>query len=240
MELPSSPEFIISCEHAGNDIPEDYEFLFDGADQILNSHRGWDLGALELAERLSKETESALFSYPYTRLFIEPNRSMAHPKLFSEFTRNLPKSEKLDIIKTYYQPYRNEVIEAIKKNASENITTIHIGVHTFTPVFEENERNFEIGLLYDPQRKSEKHFCRFWKSLLKQTFREVRIRMNQPYKGASDGFTTYLRKIFDEEVYLGIELEVNQKLYWEDAKWNLFCLKMSESFGQLQKKSCET
>lgn len=235
MELPSSPELIISCEHAGNKIPEQYQSLFDGVDEILHSHRGWDPGSLELAQTLAEKTNSELFAHPFTRLFIELNRSIGHPKLFSEFTRSLNKSERESIIETYYLPHRNTVIEAIKQNALQNRPTIHISVHTFTPVFDGKERDFEIGLLYDPKRVPEKNVCQTWKSLLKETLPNFRIRMNQPYKGISDGFTTFLRKRFDEKLYMGIELEMNQKLFYEDdKKWINICSKTGESLSLLR------
>lgn len=234
MELPSSPEFIISCEHAGNHVPEDYQSLFDGADEILRSHRGWDPGSLELAQTLAEKTSSELFAYPFTRLFIELNRSIGHPKLFSEFSRPLKKSEKQAIIEKYYLPHRNNVAEAIKQNASKNQPTIHISVHTFSPVLEKKERNFEIGLLNDPKRNLERNICLIWNSLLKEEFPDFCIRMNQPYKGTSDGFTTFLRKMFDEILYLGIELEVNQKLFFEgEKKWISTCSKIGESLSRL-------
>lgn len=237
MEHLSSPKFIVSCEHAGNKIPESYKSLFKGAGSILNSHRGWDPGALELAQILNENTESKLFSYPYTRLFIEPNRSIGHPKLFSEFTRSLKKNEKQNIIKTYYQPYRNRVIEAIQKNASKKISTIHISAHSFTPFFNEKERNFEIGLLYNPKRIQEKNVCQVWRLILKQTFPDFRILMNKPYKGASDGLTTFLRKAFSEKLYLGIELEINQKLLFDNnGKWNQICSKVGESLSMLSNR----
>lgn len=236
MTTLSSLEFIISCEHAGKQIPDGYTSLFNGAEEILNSHRGWDLGALELATLVSEKTGSKLFTYLYSRLLIDTNRSIGHPKLFSEFTRNLSEPEKQEIINKYYQPYRNEVVAEIQKNASELIPTIHIGVHTFTPVLDESVRNFEIGLLYDPQRESEKEFCRFWKLLLKKDFPDYRIRMNEPYKGASDGFTTSLRTMFDEKFYLGIELEINQKIFLDDNEWIRFCSNISENFNKLRER----
>lgn len=241
MELPSSPEFIISCEHAGNQVPEDYQSLLDEADDILNSHRGWDPGALELAHILAEKTDTELFSYPFTRLLIEPNRSLGHPRLFSEFSRPLKKSEKYSLIESFYQPYRNSVTEAVKKNASNDIPTIHISVHSFTPILNEKERSFEIGLLYDPKSIQEKNVCQLWRSILKQTFPDYQIRMNRPYKGTSDGFTTYLRKVFDETLYLGIELEINQKLLFDnDGKWNQICSKVGESLSVLSNRLLST
>jgi hypothetical protein len=40
---------------------------------------------------------------------------------------------------------------------------------------------------------------------------EMRVRRNYPYLGKTDGLTTYLRRQFPAEQYLGIELEVNQR-----------------------------
>jgi hypothetical protein len=37
------------------------------------------------------------------------------------------------------------------------------------------------------------------------------IRFNDPYKGTDDGFTTWLRKKYNDSEYIGIEIEVNQK-----------------------------
>lgn len=38
------------------------------------------------------------------------------------------------------------------------------------------------------------------------------IHLNRPYRGNADGFTESLRQIYSEKNYLGIELEINQKL----------------------------
>jgi hypothetical protein len=78
-----------------------------------------------------------------------------------------------------------------------------------------------MGLLFDPDRAHEKLFCEEWKIQLLQVFPDWKVEFNEPYKGIDDGFTTYLRKRFSNDHYLGIELEWNQK--WaagQDAsKW---------------------
>jgi hypothetical protein len=38
------------------------------------------------------------------------------------------------------------------------------------------------------------------------------VRRNYPYLGRSDGLTTYLRRRFDRDRYVGVEIEVNQRL----------------------------
>jgi len=67
----------------------------------------------------------------------------------------------------------------------------------------------------------EKKFAEEWK---KNISNRLRVRMNQPYKGKADGLITNLRKLFSEEAYLGIELEVNHKLYFDSpALWQEVC-----------------
>lgn len=235
MELHSSAEFIISCEHAGNLVPDEYQYLFEGAGDMLKSHRGWDPGSLELAQTLAKITGFHLYSYPFTRLLIEPNRSITHHNLFSEITKKLDRDVKIEIIEKYYLAHRNRIINAVKENASQKRPTIHIGVHTFTPILDNVERDFEIGLLYDPNRILEKKYCKIWKSLLKARFPQFRIRMNQPYQGSSDGFTTFLRKTYDEKYYLGIELEMNQRFYFDPKyEWNQICKGVAHSLLRLK------
>jgi len=46
------------------------------------------------------------------------------------------------------------------------------------------------------------------------------VRRNYPYAGKNDGFTTYLRRRFPSDAYLGIELEINQKhVMAADSDW---------------------
>ena len=67
-------------------------------------------------------------------------------------------------------------------------------------------------------RKGEKTFAHeLYQTLIRET--SLRVRMNYPYQGRSDGHTTALRRLFGSGEYIGIELEVNQALvgtkYWK-------------------------
>lgn len=202
-------KLVLTCEHAANEIPGDFKDLFQNARGVLETHRGYDPGALHLFEQL---VPLAFFSFAYreSRLLIEPNRSLHHPNLFSEYTVGLPKEQKNVLINNYYLPYRNNVESAISNIIDQGEKVLHFSVHSFTPVFNNHERITDIGLLYDPSKKAEKEFCTLFGSKLKSSFPEYRLRYNYPYLGKADGFTTYLRKIFPSQ-YLGIELEINQE-----------------------------
>lgn len=204
-------KIIITCEHGGNEIPEEFRYLFSADLEILTTHRGWDPGALDLAQSLSNNLNVPLFYSKTSRLLIELNRSLHHPALFSGYIKDLEPERKKKVIIEHYLPYRNTVEKLIKESIEKNYTVIHISVHSFTPVLNNVVRNCDIGLLYDPTRNEEKNFCQEWKNLLVKNNKDLKVRFNYPYKGTADGFTTYLRKSFLEN-YVGIELEVNQKI----------------------------
>lgn len=200
---------LLTCEHGGNEIPAVYKKYFKNAGKVLSSHRGYDPGCLDLFNHLVYLGDFHFFSLE-SRLLIELNRSLHHKQLFSEFTNELSKSEKSDLIDTYYLPYRLKAEDKIKDQLKKNRRVNHFSIHSFTPVLNGKKRNMDIGLLYDPSRKNELDLCRNIKQNLKKVNPDLVVRMNTPYKGTSDGFTTYLRSVY-RKGYTGIEIEVNQK-----------------------------
>lgn len=202
---------LISCEHAGNEIPSNYKSLFRNYKNLLNSHRGYDAGALDLALYFSKNIPSAFYYTDYSRLLVDTNRSLHNSSLFSEVTGNLEADEKTEIIDAYYISHRKLIYREIEKSLHAGAEILHIAVHSFVPELHGKIRNADIGLLYDPSRKSEKKFCSILKKILNEKQQELRIKMNYPYRGTADGLTTYLRKLYKKN-YTGIELEMNQKL----------------------------
>lgn len=200
--------WVISCEHGGNEIPAAYAAHFEAAESLLNSHRGWDPGALALYRKLQPLAD---FSHSATtsRLLVELNRSRHHPSLFSVFSKKLDEASRGQVLEQYYFPYRHKLEAAIKEYIGQGDEVVHLSIHSFTPVLEGEVRNADFGLLYDPGREREKKFCASWKELLLQQLPGYRLRFNYPYKGTADGFTTYLRKQFPHH-YAGIEFELNQ------------------------------
>ncbi|SKB33495.1 Predicted N-formylglutamate amidohydrolase [Salegentibacter holothuriorum] len=202
-------KLILTCEHAFNTIPQEYQDLFIKAGAILKSHRGYDTGALDLFKELDSLADMSFFQKT-GRLLVEVNRSKRHPNLYSEFTKNLSEASKTKLLDEYYFPYRNSIEKQILSLIRKGVKVLHFSVHTFTPNLNEEIRDTDIGLLYDPSRSGEKEFCINFKQKLKDQDPDLKIRFNYPYLGKADGFTTYLRKRFPEN-YMGIELEVNQK-----------------------------
>src|SRR6267142_572465 len=82
--------FVFTCEHGGNRIPAPYRRLFREQRALLDSHRGYDPGALVMAKALASAYRAPLVASTVSRLLIDLNRSIGHPQLFSTMTRAAP------------------------------------------------------------------------------------------------------------------------------------------------------
>jgi len=221
---------VVTCEHGGNEIPREFRLQFKDHGELLRTHRGYDPGALELAKLVAREFKAPLHFTTISRLLIEQNRSIGHPRLFSPVTKSLNCSTKNRLIETYYTPYRTRVIELIEHAIRQQGRVLHLSVHSFTPILEADVRRADIGLLYDPSRNMEKTLADQWMQSLRQSSPDLVLRRNYPYRGTADGLTTALRKRFKGSNYAGFELEVNQR----------FPLEKGTAWKELQKSVADS
>lgn len=236
--MSKTDHFLITCEHGGNRIPSSYRHLFADSEALLQTHRGYDAGALAMASDLAGALAAPLFIATTSRLLIDLNRSIGHPRLYSEATRAAPVRVRREILERYYLPYRNKVEANVAEAVVHGSRVIHIASHSFTPELGGVVRNADIGLLYDPARLGETELSLRWQAQLKVFTPNLRVRRNYPYAGKSDGFTAYLRRRFPAEVYIGIELEINQNLifnggrHWRDVRgWVIGALREALAGG---------
>nr|WP_296747626.1 N-formylglutamate amidohydrolase [Thioalkalivibrio sp.] len=202
---------VITCEHGGNRIPPPYRDLFAPHRALLDSHRGFDAGALIMARALAEQFGVPLLSATFSRLLVDLNRSVWHRQLHFEPVVELPDTRRQQILKRYYHPYRSQVERLVTEAIAASGRVIHLSCHSFTPELDGHRRTADIGLLYDPARPGEKALCARWKRMFALHAPELAVRRNYPYAGRNDGLTTWLRKRYSTEAYVGIELELNQK-----------------------------
>lgn len=186
-----------------------YQSYFANHQAVLNTHRGYDLGALDVFNHL----KSLVFFSEYSetsRLLIELNRSLHHKNLYSEFSKQLSENEKEILISRYYLEYREGLEAVLTKELQSTKKIVHISVHSFVPILNKEKRNCDIGVLFDSRIASEKAFSKHLKKEILKLDNTLNVRFNYPYLGKADGFTTHLRKQFNKN-YIGIELEINQK-----------------------------
>ncbi len=146
-----SPVLLI-CEHASAFIPEsDARLGLTPAD--LRRHIAWDIGAADLARRLSVLLDAPLFLAGYSRLLIDCNRppgvSSSIP-VTSEITdipgnHNLSAEEVARRTAAYFTPFQASIAAFLDARTAPCII---IGVHSFTPVFRGERRIWHAGVLY--------------------------------------------------------------------------------------------
>lgn len=210
--MRTSPDrLVITCEHAGNVVPNRYRPLFVGHEHLLPTHRGWDPGALLLAREMAERFDAPLYFDETTRLLADLNRSVGSRELHSEATRHLSRSERRELLEAHYHPHRRRVDAAMAAAVAGGDRVVHIASHSFTPELNGHVRTADIGLLYDPGRPGEVAFTGAWLAALGRADPTLRLRRNYPYIGKSDGVAQVMRRRYPPERYVGIELEVNQR-----------------------------
>ena len=203
---------LLTCEHGGRDIPSDYQHLFDQASQALKSHRGYDIGALEVALRMAARLAAPIVFSTVSRLLIDLNRSEDQPDLFSEYSRQLPQHQRDRITAEFYTTYRDSVKRVVGSATNAGYRVLHVGVHSCTDVLHGQRRDLDIAPLFDPARPLELELCERWRDEILQSNNAFRCPFNEPYRGTDDGLTTTLRGEFPQDLYLGIEIEIRQGL----------------------------
>lgn len=214
--VPRGLQVLVTCEHASKAVPSELHDLGLPA-AVRSSHRGWDPGALPIAEGLASAFSAVLVAGRWSRLVADLNRSAEHPRVIVRRIDGqavpgnalLSAAERAHRLATFWQPYRDEVLAHVRLAARRG-PVLHLSVHSFVERLGGVERRNDIGLLHDPTRAGERGFC----SALRQALgpSDLAVRFNFPYFGDTDGVVTWLRGELPARRYLGIELECNQRL----------------------------
>ena len=146
---------ILVCEHASSYIPDPLNAL-GLSPEAAKEHIAWDIGALKLAERLSKALGATLISAAYSRLLIDLNRPLEAPDSIpprSEIydvpgNRELPESVRRYRQQTLFTPFHQRLDELIDARLAAGREVRIVAVHSFTPVYHGQPRRLEAGVLY--------------------------------------------------------------------------------------------
>src|SRR4030095_15732591 len=199
----ASDGLVITCEHGGNRIPKLYRDLFHAHHALLDSHHGCDPGALIMARALARLFAAPLVASTVSRLLVDLNRSVGHPRLHSEAIRKAPAEVRQRILKRYYQPYRAQAERFVRQAIADHGLVIHLSSHSFTPELNNKVRDADIGRLYDPPRRGEVDLCERWKASLEAWAPDLAVRRNYPYAGKGDGLTAWFRRRLPPGAHVG-------------------------------------
>jgi len=141
---------MITCEHATNKT-HNYVFPKD-QEHWLDTHWGYDIGAKDMGMELSEESKILSVYSNFSRLLIDPNRSLISETLIRKKVEKdveifLNKEEFVDRdkrIDLFYIPYYRVLSEALFFIKPKYV----ISTHSFTKKYEDTEdREFEVGIL---------------------------------------------------------------------------------------------
>ena len=201
---------LVSCEHASSRVPAAWARRVTIPPCVLAGHRASDPGSRATARGLARALGVSVHEGRATRLLVDLNRSLSHPRLHSEWSRALPREDRALLVEELWQPFREAFALELARALARGRRVLHVSIHSFTPVLDGRERETDLGLLYDPSRALESDLARRWSRALSAELPGWRVHANRPYRGTSDGHTSALRRMNGPGAYLGIELEWNQ------------------------------
>jgi predicted N-formylglutamate amidohydrolase len=187
--------FVILCDHASNRVPETFQ-SFGFAEDALRTHIAWDPGALEVARLLSVKLDAPLFWPDASRLIIDCNRAADASSLIvaeSEgrpvpANRGLSEAERSRRLSNIHVPYHAAIDTFLAHRMADGRPTALIAIHSFTPVYFGKVRPWQVGVLFDDDRRLADPLISGLKADPALT-----VGINQPYSPA-DGVYYTLRR----------------------------------------------
>jgi predicted N-formylglutamate amidohydrolase len=150
---PQNPnnKIVITCEHATNDLPEEYSWTENDRRYFTNEHWGCDIGAFDMANALASELKCVFVHSLYSRLLVDVNRSLVSDTLFRktgdgrevDLNKDMTYEEEQKRIKKYFIPY----CEALREISLKVDPVYILSIHSFTPCYQGEERHLDIGVL---------------------------------------------------------------------------------------------
>jgi len=201
---------VLVCEHASRFIPAALDGLGLNA-AAATSHAAWDIGALDLASALSRMMDAPLVAARISRLVYDCNRPPKAPGAIPAQSEvfaipgntDLSDAQRAARVAEVYDPFRALVAQVLDQHPNQPVM---ITIHSFTPVYNGQTRDVELGILHDTDD-------RVAKALLARAQRDTPLKteMNQPYS-ATDGVTHTLRMQAGARGLANVMIEVRNDL----------------------------
>jgi predicted N-formylglutamate amidohydrolase len=175
---------LVVCDHASRRVPAALNNL--GLDELaLGRHIASDIGAGDVAARLAQLLHAAAVLANYSRLVIDCNRGLNDPTSIlaisdGEFipgNQGLSEEDKAERARQFFHPYHDAIRRRLESFERRAITPAFVAVHSFTPIFKDFQRPWQIGILWDKDPRIPVPL------LEKLRARGVVVGDNEPYSG---------------------------------------------------------
>ncbi|MDX2089324.1 MAG: N-formylglutamate amidohydrolase [Kofleriaceae bacterium] len=204
---------VLSCEHASWQLPPGVDLGVDI--DVRASQAGWDHGAFEISEALGEAMGLPVHAGAFTRMFVDLNRPPGHADVIpiNSYGANVPGNagltpgDRAARIAQFHTPYWDAVRLDVRARLHDRGAVLHFSSHSFDPSLDPANRQFDVGVLYDPSHGFEAELAE--KLLFQLRSAGLAVRANQPYSGVGPAICTALRQEHRAVRYAGIELETS-------------------------------
>ena len=199
---------LLTCEQASAAIPAADGNLGLSAQQLAE-HIGWDIGAAQVTEELSRQLDAPAALSVASRLLVDCNRDLDDQDLMPRQSHGIAipgnvtidAGERAHRLAAFYYPYHDTVESRVQRQPEVFL----LSVHSFTPFLDGCERMFDVGVLFDDFTDLAED--------LRQGIAAAgfSVRMNEPYS-ALDGLNFSARKHGRRNRVPYLEIEINNCL----------------------------
>ena len=204
---------VLTCEHASQRMPAPWEWP-ESDRWLVGTHWAYDIGAAELTRELAQELGASAVLSRFTRLLCDANREESDPTLFREvadghpveLNRSLSLEERARRVERLWRPYHAAVDRTVRAATAPLV----LAVHTFTPVYEGEARELEVGVLFDAEEELAEDLA------LALRRERLIVDLNEPYSGRA-GLIYSADRHARAHGRRALELEVRQDLAVEDV-----------------------
>lgn len=234
-----SPVLLI-CEHAGRLLPKSHGLLGINETEMA-SHIAWDIGAAQLAKRLSRKLNATLVMQAYSRLFFDCNRSLDAPDaivtesdgIIIPKNQNLSKAQRTERRDLIYTPFHQSILDVIDERLKKGEKTVIVTIHSFTSFYRGKKRDLDFGIIHD-------EYLELAQALQKTAIldKDYICALNEPYS-AKDGVTHTLKTHGESRKLPNVMLEICNDLIgthqgqaiWADSLERLITCSLSKIIG---------
>ena len=222
--------FFFTAEHSSNIIPVEHTLA---EDDFLQSHWGWDIGIDSLMTLLCQKLSCRGVKTTLSRLWIDTNRAPTQKGLIKTHIESVPLSfnqnlypQDVDDRLRLHEDYHQAITQHLRAHTNSPIL---VSLHSFTPIWNNQLRNMDIGVLFD--RDTDLAHC------LAQILEDLGffVALNEPYSG-KNGLIYSADRHGTQENIPYVELEFNQSILSAPKRISFVAERLCQALRQLQAK----
>jgi predicted N-formylglutamate amidohydrolase len=207
------------CDHASNAVPQPYGTL--GLEEgAFATHIAYDIGAAEVTRMLAEVFSAPAIIARWSRLLVDLNRGGDDPTLVMQLSdgriipgnRSLAASEIAQRVAQFHVPYHQAIAAAITDARAKGFVPAIISMHSFTPVWKDFRRPWEVGVLWDRDGRLAKPL------MVALSQAGFTVGDNEPYSGELENDSLYVHGTMNGLPHVLIEIRQDLIATSEAAK----------------------